>query len=136
MIFNICLIKLKSSIKNEDLKDKLFNMGLNLGMAFQLSDDYLDYNIDDSSNNYGKETSQEQLENKYIEYVADRLIVSLGYEKIYKTTNPFTFMDTIGLIQKTNLHESRSTEYQSAYNSNTSKTLSTADGFSVAFWNY
>ena len=39
-------------------------MGLNLGMAFQLSDDYLDYDIDDSSNNYGRETSKENLENK------------------------------------------------------------------------
>jgi ribonucleotide reductase beta subunit family protein with ferritin-like domain len=67
--------------------------------------------------------------NQYIRYVADRLIVSLGYEKIYKTQNPFTFMDTIGLIQKTNLHESRSTEYQSAYNSNTSKTFDNSEDF-------
>ncbi len=69
------------------------------------------------------------LMNQYIRYVADRLIVSLGYEKIYKTQNPFTFMDTIGLIQKTNLHESRSTEYQSAYNSNTSKTFDNSEDF-------
>ena len=38
-------------------------------------------------------------------------------------------MDTIGLIQKTNLHESRSTEYQSAYNSNTSKTFDDSEDF-------
>ncbi len=70
-----------------------------------------------------------ELMNQYIKYVADRLIVSLGYEKIYKTSNPFTFMDTIGLIQKTNLHESRSTEYQSAYNPNTSKTFEDSEDF-------
>lgn len=53
--------------------------------------------------------------NKYIEYVADRLVVSLGYKKIYKSTNPFSFMETIGMVQKTNFHESRATEYKSAH---------------------
>lgn len=55
------------------------------------------------------------LMNQYIEYVADRLVVSLGYSKIYKSTNPFSFMDTIGMMQKTNFHESRATEYKSAH---------------------
>ena len=55
------------------------------------------------------------LMNQYIEYVADRLIVSLGYNKIYKSVNPFSFMETIGMIQKTNFHESRATEYKSAH---------------------
>ena len=55
------------------------------------------------------------LMNQYIEYVADRLVVSLGYSKIYKSTNPFSFMDTIGMVQKTNFHESRATEYKSAH---------------------
>ena len=49
----------------------------------------------------------------YIEYVADHLIVSLGYEKIYNKKNPFTWMETIGMAQKTNFHETRPTEYQS-----------------------
>jgi hypothetical protein len=53
--------------------------------------------------------------NEYMEYIADRLSVSLGYSKIYKTKNPFTFMDTIGMMQKTNFHEQRPTEYQSAH---------------------
>jgi ribonucleotide reductase beta subunit family protein with ferritin-like domain len=56
-----------------------------------------------------------KLMNQYIEYVADRLVVSLGYQKIYKSTNPFSFMDTIGMVQKTNFHESRATEYKSAH---------------------
>lgn len=30
---------------------------------------------------------------QYIEFVADRLLVELGSEKIYNTTNPFDFMD-------------------------------------------
>lgn len=63
------------------------------------------------------------LMNQYTEYVADRLLVSLGYDKIYKVNNPFTFMDTIGMLQKTNFHESRPTEYQSAYTISESKSF-------------
>lgn len=60
----------------------------------------------------------------YIEYVADRLLVNLGYSKIYNKKNPFPFMDTIGMMGKTNFFESRPTEYQSAKNATTNKTLS------------
>lgn len=55
------------------------------------------------------------LMNDYLEYVADRLLVLLGYEKLYGKQNPFQFMETIGMLQKTNFFESRPTEYQSAY---------------------
>lgn len=55
------------------------------------------------------------LMNQYIEYIADRLAVSLGYSKIYKSSNPFAFIETIGMPQKTNFHESRATEYKSAH---------------------
>lgn len=51
----------------------------------------------------------------YIEYIADRLLVDLGYKKMYNTSNPFGFMETIGLTGKTNFFESRPTEYQSAH---------------------
>lgn len=54
--------------------------------------------------------------NKYTEYIADRLVVSLGYSKIYKIHNcPAEWMNTIGMVQKTNFHESRPTEYKSAH---------------------
>lgn len=52
---------------------------------------------------------------QYIEYVGDRLLIMLGYEKKYHTTNPFEFMESIGLLNKTNFFESRPTEYQSAH---------------------
>lgn len=52
---------------------------------------------------------------EYIEYVADRLLVDLGYNKKYNTSNPFSFMETIGMVGKTNFFESRPTEYQSAH---------------------
>ncbi len=51
---------------------------------------------------------------QYIKFVADRLLTQLGYKKIYKTTNPFDFMEIIGLQGKTNFFEKRVTEYQSA----------------------
>ena len=51
---------------------------------------------------------------KYIEFVADRIVVQLGYEKIYKTNNPFDFMDLISVEQKTNFFESRVSSYSLA----------------------
>ena len=51
---------------------------------------------------------------QYIEFVADRLLVELGNEKIYNTTNPFDFMDMISLQGKTNFFEKRVGEYQKA----------------------
>ena len=51
---------------------------------------------------------------QYIEFVADRLLVSLGYPKIYNATNPFDFMETISLQGKTNFFEKRVAEYQKA----------------------
>ncbi len=54
--------------KKEELKIKLENLGLNLGMAFQLSDDVLDLETDTSSNNYGLETSENELKIKYYDY--------------------------------------------------------------------
>jgi ribonucleoside-diphosphate reductase subunit M2 len=54
----------------------------------------------------------EDLMNKYTEYIADVIFVSLGMDKYYNSSNPFTFMNTIGMVQKTNFHDSRPTEYQ------------------------
>jgi ribonucleotide reductase beta subunit family protein with ferritin-like domain len=50
----------------------------------------------------------------YVRYVADRLLVQLGYNKIYNTTNPFPFMDRISLSNKTNFFEHRPSEYSRA----------------------
>jgi|SRR5579862_3684513 len=55
-----------------------------------------------------------ELMSQYIEFVADRLIYSLGYEKIYHTKNPFDWMELISLQGKTNFFERRVSEYQKA----------------------
>ena len=52
-----------------------------------------------------------ELMNQYIEFVADRLLLQLGCETFYKTTNPFDFMEMISLEQKTNFFESRVSSY-------------------------
>ena len=51
---------------------------------------------------------------EYIEFVADRLLVSLGCSKAYGTANPFPWMDMISLQGKTNFFEKRVAEYQKA----------------------
>ncbi|MBK7852129.1 MAG: ribonucleotide-diphosphate reductase subunit beta [Bacteroidetes bacterium] len=51
---------------------------------------------------------------QYIEFVADRLLVSLGCKKVYNSTNPFDFMEMISLQGKTNFFEKRVSEYKKA----------------------
>merc|ERR1719305_1893019 len=49
---------------------------------------------------------------QYIKFVADRLLVELECEKVYKVSNPFDFMEIISLEGKTNFFEKRVGEYQ------------------------
>ena len=48
---------------------------------------------------------------QYIQFVADRLCLQLGYDKIYGTANPFPFMELISLESKTNFFEKRVADY-------------------------
>jgi ribonucleotide reductase beta subunit family protein with ferritin-like domain len=63
---------------------------------------------------------------QYINYVADRLLVQLGFNKIYNTENPFDFMKMMNLDGKTNFFESKVSEY-----SHSSTTKMTEDS-----WNF
>ncbi|MBA3602554.1 MAG: ribonucleotide-diphosphate reductase subunit beta [Parachlamydiaceae bacterium] len=49
---------------------------------------------------------------QYINFVADRLLESLGVPKLYHTTNPFDFMDLISIPGKTNFFERRVSDYR------------------------
>ncbi|KAL0576755.1 Ribonucleotide-diphosphate reductase (RNR), small subunit [Marasmius crinis-equi] len=51
---------------------------------------------------------------QYIEFVADRLLVALGNEKVFNAANPFDFMEMISLQGKTNFFEKRVSEYSKA----------------------
>lgn len=52
-----------------------------------------------------------KLMSQYIEFVADRLMLQLGYEKIYKASNPFDFMELISIESKVNFFERTNAEY-------------------------
>lgn len=49
---------------------------------------------------------------QYIEFVADRLMLELGFNKVFRVENPFDFMENISLEGKTNFFEKRVGEYQ------------------------
>jgi ribonucleoside-diphosphate reductase subunit M2 len=55
-----------------------------------------------------------ELMTQYIKFVADRLVVQLGYKKIYNVANPFDFMELISLEGKTNFFERKVSEYSLA----------------------
>lgn len=54
------------------------------------------------------------LMSQYIRFVADRLLIALGYNKLYNTSNPFDWMEMISLQGKTNFFERRVGDYQRA----------------------
>jgi ribonucleoside-diphosphate reductase beta chain len=53
-----------------------------------------------------------KLMSQYIEFVADRWLGELGYDKFYGASNPFDFMEMISLQGKTNFFEKRVGDYQ------------------------
>ncbi len=55
-----------------------------------------------------------KLMQQYIEYVADFWLVELGCSKVYKSENPFDFMEMLSLQSKSNFFEKRVSEYQKA----------------------
>jgi len=55
-----------------------------------------------------------RLMSTYIEYVADRLLLQLGYDPLYDAKNPFDFMEVTCLDGKSNFFEKRVSEYQLA----------------------
>ncbi|MEX1003659.1 MAG: ribonucleoside-diphosphate reductase small subunit [Crocinitomicaceae bacterium] len=72
-----------------------------------------------------------ELMTQYIEFVADRLLDELGCDKVYKSSNPFDFMDMISIQGKTNFFEKRVAEYQKAgvMNNGESQTFSLDEDF-------
>ncbi len=65
-----------------------------------------------------------KLMSQYIEFVADRLLIQLGYNKHYKTSNPFDFMEMISLEGKTNFFEKRVGDYSLSSDKKTEEAFS------------
>ena len=51
---------------------------------------------------------------QYVRFVGDRLLIQLGYDKLYNVTNPFDFMENISVENKTNFFEDRVSNYSKA----------------------
>jgi ribonucleotide reductase beta subunit family protein with ferritin-like domain len=70
---------------------------------------------------------------QYIQFVADRLLSQLGYERLWNVSNPFDFMDRIGISNKTNFFEHRVSDYAKAnvgvVSAQDAHTFSTEDDF-------
>ena len=56
--------------------------------------------------------------NTYIEFIADRLLLQLGSDKVYNVENPFDWMEMISIEGKTNFFEKRVGEYALATKEN------------------
>lgn len=48
---------------------------------------------------------------EYLKFVANRLAKQFGHDNIFNATQPFTFMDRICLVNKTNFFENKVSEY-------------------------
>ena len=66
---------------------------------------------------------------QYIQFVADRLCLQLGYEKIYGVTNPFTWMELISLEGKTSFFERKVSEYSLANKTKTDDIFEISEDF-------
>ena len=66
---------------------------------------------------------------EYIQFVADRLCLQMGYEKIYNAKNPFDFMELISLESKTNFFEKKVDSYALANKTNSSDVFELTEDF-------
>jgi glutamate synthase (NADPH/NADH) large chain len=66
---------------------------------------------------------------QYIEFVADRLLLQLGCEKLYNSSNPFDFMELISIEGKTNFFEKRVSEYALAEKTKTEEIFDFSEAF-------
>ena len=70
-----------------------------------------------------------ELMTQYIKFVADRLVVQLGYKKIYGVENCFPWMELISLESKTNFFEKRSDAYALATTTGKNEAFNLTDDF-------
>lgn len=69
------------------------------------------------------------LMSQYIKFVADRLALQLGCDKIYNELNPFSFMELISLESKTNFFEKKVDAYALANKQTEQETYTFTDDF-------
>jgi hypothetical protein len=104
----------QAGIKDEFLKYKRKLGGNNIAAMLAMTIDaqiYGKLNIPTKTKILGMNADMMTM---YIKFVADRLLVILGYSKFFNVTNPFDFMESISIEGKTNFFEHRPTQYQKA----------------------
>ena len=98
---------LYTMIRNKLTQEEVYGM---FREAVEIEDEFINVSI--PCNMLGMNGT---LMSQYIKFVADRLLVQLGYDKLWNVTNPFDFMDRIGLENKSNFFEhTRISEYAKA----------------------
>eukprot|EP00873_Tetraselmis_striata_P033799 jgi/Tetstr1/454063/TSEL_040982.t1 len=68
-----------------------------------------------------------EMMSEYIRFVADRLLVQLGYDRLYHASQPFDFMESISIPRKTSFFEARVSEYRRAGVGEANANLTTVD---------
>lgn len=96
-------ILLHSKLKNKVPKEQVYKM---FKEAVKIEQEFITESIPCKLIGMNNE-----LMKKYIEFVADRLLVQLGYDKIWKSENPFSFMELISLRGKANFFEVKESNY-------------------------
>ena len=99
-------VLLYSMLRNKLSQDIMHDM---VREAVSIEDEFINESI--PCNMLGMNS---ELMSQYIRFVADRLVVQLGYEPIWQMKNPFDFMDRICLDNKTNFFEDRVAQYSRA----------------------
>lgn len=66
---------------------------------------------------------------QYIQFVADRLCIQMGYDKIFGATNPFDFMELISLESKSNFFERKISEYSLADRTDSTSAFEFSENF-------
>lgn len=111
--FAIELYKTHGDILNENIVKEIFKE------AVEIEQEFITESLPVSLLGMNK-----TLMSNYIEYIADRWLILMGYSKLYNSENPFDFMEMISLNTKENFFETRVSQYQRA---ETNDTLLTFD---------
>ena len=97
---------LYSMIKNKEDKTLVYQI---IDEAVKIEDEFITKSLPCKLIGMNSELMRE-----YIEFVADRLLQQLGYNKLYDTKNPFPFMEMISIDGKVNFFEKRNEAYRKA----------------------
>lgn len=101
--FGVAMYKLQKDRIPEEEVHKMF------GEAVDIEDEFITKSLPCRLLGMSCEAMSE-----YVRFVADRLLVQLGYAKLFGANQPFDFMESISIPRKTSFFEGRVSEYRKA----------------------